>query len=73
MDDVIMLKLCAVKEVSEDTSVFRYLDTHSAFYCPHRGQGMGICSDPAGSLDKVMGITGIPSLENQLDTPEHLA
>jgi hypothetical protein len=33
---------------------------------------MGVRSDAAGALYKMMGIPGIASLKDQLDPPEHL-
>jgi hypothetical protein len=33
---------------------------------------MGVRSDPAGTLNKMMGIPGIAPLQNQLNAPEHL-
>jgi hypothetical protein len=33
---------------------------------------MGVSSDPARSLYKVMGVLGISSLEDNFDSPEHL-
>jgi hypothetical protein len=33
---------------------------------------MCVGSDPAGSLNKMVGIPGIPALKNQLDSSEHL-
>ena len=34
---------------------------------------MGVRSDTAGALDKMVGIPGIASLKDQLNTPKHLA
>ena len=34
---------------------------------------MGVRSDPAGALHKMLRVPGIPALENQLDATEHLA
>jgi hypothetical protein len=33
---------------------------------------MGVRSDPAGTLNKVMGIPGIAALYNHFNSPEHL-
>lgn len=73
MDNVIMLELSAVKKVSHYTRSVRYLDANCIFDCPHRGQSMCVRSDPARSLNKMLCISRVPALENQLDTPEHLA
>jgi hypothetical protein len=33
---------------------------------------MGVGSDPAGALDKVMCVAGVAALENHFDATEHL-
>jgi hypothetical protein len=33
---------------------------------------MGVGSDTAGALHKMVSIPGIPALQNELNTPEHL-
>jgi hypothetical protein len=57
-----MLELGAHQKISYDSCVFRNFDAHRVVDCPHRGQSMGVRSDPAGTLDKVMGVPGIASL-----------
>jgi hypothetical protein len=57
-----MLELGAHQKISDDSCVFRDFDAHRVVDCPHRGQSMGVRSDPAGTLNKVMGIPGIASL-----------
>ena len=73
MDDMIMLKLGAHQQVSDQTGIFRNLHADGVFNCPHRGQSMGIRSDPAGSCHKMVRIPWIPPLQNDFDTSEHLA
>jgi hypothetical protein len=73
MYDVVMLKLRTVKQVSNNTCICRDLYADGVFDCPHRGQSMGVSSDPAGSLHEVLCISGIPSLKDQFDAPEHLS
>jgi len=62
MDDVIMLELSTHQKISNDSRVFRDFNAHRIVDCPHRGQSMGVRSDPAGTLNKVMGVPGIASL-----------
>ena len=73
MNEMVMLELRAVKKISNDARIFGNGNFDCIFNCPHRGQGMCVCSDPAGSLNKMVGIPGIPALKNELDTSEHLA
>ena len=73
MNDVIVLELGAHKKVSYDSCIFRDLDAHGIIDCPHRGQSMGVCSDPARALHKMMCIPRIAPLQDQLDPSEHLA
>jgi hypothetical protein len=57
-----MLELRAVKKISNDARIFGNGNFDCIFNCPHRGQGMGVSSDPAGTLDKMMGILRITTL-----------
>ena len=34
---------------------------------------MGVRSDAAGALDKMVGVPWVSALQNKLDAPEHLA
>jgi hypothetical protein len=61
-----------MQQVSDQARVFRYFNANRVFDCPHRGQSMCVRSDAAGALYKVMCITGISSLEDKFDSPEHL-
>jgi hypothetical protein len=70
---MIMLKLGAHKQVTDDACIFGNFNTHGMIDCPHRGQGMGVRSDAARALYKMVGIPGIPALQNELDAPKHLA
>jgi hypothetical protein len=73
MNDVIVLELGTHEKVAHNSCIFRNLDTDGVIDCPHRGQSMGVSSDPARALYKMMGIPRIASLQYQLNTPEHLA
>jgi hypothetical protein len=73
MNYVVVLELCAMKKVSYDTCVFGNFDFYCIFDCPHRGQSMCVRSDPAGALNKMLGIAGVTALENHFNTSEHLA
>ena len=72
MDDVIMLELGTMEQVSDNTCVFGNFDANRIFDCPHRGQSMCVRSDAAGALHKMLRIPGITSLQDELDSPEHL-
>jgi hypothetical protein len=47
MDNVVMLVLRTVQEVSEDSGIVGNLDADCVFNCPHRGQSMDVRSDAA--------------------------
>ncbi len=70
---MIMLELCAVKQVSNYTCVLWYFDTYRIFDCPHRGQSVRVSSDAAGSLNKMLRISRVSSLKNQFNPSKHLA
>jgi hypothetical protein len=59
-------------QISHDACVFGNDDIDCIFNCPHRGQGMCVGSDPAGSLNEMVGIPWIAALKNQFDASEHL-
>jgi len=73
MHQMVMLKLRAVQKVSNDACIWGNSNIDCIFNCPHRGQGVSVSSDPTGSLNKMVGIPGIPALKNEFDTSEHLA
>jgi len=73
MDDMVMLELGTHQKVAYDSRVFGNFDADGIIDCPHRGQSVGVSSDATGALNKMMGIPGITSLQDQLDPPEHLA
>jgi len=73
VDEMIVLELGAVEEIADDSGVVGNFYLDRIFDCPHRGQGMGQRSDPAGALDKMMGIPGIPAQKDQFDSAKHLA
>ena len=73
MNNVIVLKLGSHQQIANNPRIRGDFNTNGIIDCPHRGQGMGVRSDPARALHKMMGIPGITSLQNQLNTPEHLA
>jgi hypothetical protein len=70
---MIMLELGAHKQVTDDTRIFGNFDTDCIIDCPHRGQRMGVRSDTTGALHKMVGIPGVSTLQNELNTPKHLA
>ena len=72
MNNMVVLKLCPMEQVSYDACIGGDLNADGVFYCPHRGQIMGVGSDPAGSLYKKRGITGITALQYNFNPPEHL-
>jgi len=72
VNNVVVLKLCAMQQVSDKSCIFRYLYANGVFDCPHRGQSMCVRSDPARTLNKMVSISWVPPLENQFDAPEHL-
>ena len=72
MHQMVMLELRAVKQVSNDACIWGNGNIDCIFNCPHRGQGVCEGSDPAGSLNKMVGIPGIPALKNELDASKHL-
>jgi hypothetical protein len=62
VNNVIMLELGPVKKISDKACIFWDFDADCIFDCPHRGQSMGVRSDPAGALNKMVGVTGIAAL-----------
>jgi hypothetical protein len=72
MNNVIMLVLGTVHEVSDNAGIFGNLHANRVVDCPHRGQSMDVRSDPAGALHEMLGIARITPLENHFDAPEHL-
>jgi hypothetical protein len=73
VDQMVMLELCTMHHVPDQSGVFGNLDTNSGFGCPHRGQSVGVRSDATGSRHEMVRITRVAPLENQLDTAEQLA
>lgn len=71
MDDMVLLELGPMQKIPQDPCIVRNPDFYRIFNCPHRGQRMGVGSNPAGPLSKVMRIPGIPPLQNDFKTPEH--
>lgn len=72
MYDVVLLELGAHEQVTNDPGVVGDLHANSTFNCPHRGQVVGVSSDPAGALGEERCIPGVPSLKNDFYSPEHL-
>jgi hypothetical protein len=72
VNDVIVLVLRSMHEVSYQACILRDLDADGVVDCPHRGQSMNVRSDPAGALHEMLGIPRIAPLQNELDAPEHL-
>ena len=73
VDNVIVLELGAHQQVAYDARILGYFDTHGIVDCPHRGQSMGVRSDAAGALHKVMGVPWVSALQNEFNTSKHLA
>ena len=73
VNNMIMLKLGAHEKVADDARIFWDFNTDCIIDCPHRGQSMGVGSDATGALHKMVGIPGIPALQNELNAPKHLA
>ena len=69
VDDVVMLELGSHQQVADDTCIVGNLYANGIFDCPHRGQSMGVRSDPAGALHEMMCIPGIPSLQESFQYP----
>jgi hypothetical protein len=57
-----MLELGAVEQVPDNSRVFGDGDAYGIFDCPHRGQVMGVGSDPAGALHKKRSIQRVSAL-----------
>jgi len=68
-----MLELGAHQKVAYDSRVLGNFDANGIIDCPHRGQSVGVGSDAAGALNKMIGIPGVTPLQDQFDPPEHLA
>jgi hypothetical protein len=73
MNQVIVLELGAMHHVADQSGIVGNLDTNGGFDCPHRGQSMGVRSDAAGALHKMMRILRVAPLENQFNAAKHLA
>ncbi len=73
VNNVIVLELRPHEKIANDARIVGYLDADCIIDCPHRGQSMCVSSDAAGALHEMMGIPGISALQDDLDTPEHLA
>jgi len=70
---MVVLELGAHQQVADDARVLGNLDADGVIDCPHRGQSMGVRSNPAGALHEMLGIPGVAPLQDQLDPAEHLA
>jgi hypothetical protein len=72
MNDMVMLELGSMQQVSDEPGILGDLNVNRIFDCPHRGQSMCVRSDAAGTLDKMVGIPRIATLQNKFYSPEHL-
>jgi hypothetical protein len=72
VDDVIVQVLGAHQQVADDAGVFGYFNPNGIIDCPHRGQSMGVRSDAAGALHKMVSIPGVSTLQDKFNTAEHL-
>jgi hypothetical protein len=68
-----VLELGTMQKVADDPGVFGDGNAKSHIDCPHRGQSMGVRSDPARALHKMVSVPWIASHKYHLDTTEHLA
>ena len=73
MNHMIMLELRTVQKVSDQAGILWNFDADCIFDCPHRGQSMCVSSDAAGALDKMVGISRVPPLQDKFNPSEHLA
>jgi hypothetical protein len=73
MNKMVVLELGTHQQIAYDARVLGNFDANGIIDCPHRGQSMGVRSNPAGALDKMLGIPGVASLQDELDPAEHLA
>ena len=73
MNNMVVLKLSAHQQIANDQRVLGDFNANGIVDCPHRGQSMGVRSNPAGTLHKMLGVPGIASLQDELDPAEHLA
>jgi hypothetical protein len=69
---MIVLKLGAVHQVADDARIFGNLNANRHFDCPHRGQGVDVRSDPAGTAHEQVGIAGVTPLKNHFNAAKHL-
>jgi hypothetical protein len=59
---MVVLELCAQQQIAENQRILGNHDADRIIDCPHRGQSMGVLSDPTRTLHKIVGIPGISSL-----------
>jgi hypothetical protein len=72
VNQVVVLELGPHEKIADDARIRRDFDPDGHFGCPHRGQCMGVRSDPAGSLHEMMGVPRVSPQQYQFDSPEHL-
>ncbi len=47
MNDMVVLELGSHEQVADNSRIFGNFNAHGIVDCPHRGQSMGVRSDPA--------------------------
>ena len=62
MNNMVVLKLGTHQQISNDQRIWGNLNSNRIVDCPHRGQSMGVRSDAARALHKMMGVPGVASL-----------
>ncbi len=72
VNNMVVLVLSAMQQVANDACIGGNGDADSIVDCPHRGHSMGVGSDPAGALNKMMRVPGVPALKNNFDPAKHL-
>jgi hypothetical protein len=72
MDDMVMLILHTVQQVSYQSGIGRDFYAHGVLNRPHGRKPVDIRAHAAGALHEMLGVSGITSLEYHFDAPEHL-
>jgi hypothetical protein len=73
MQKIVIKVICTLDEVVQDPAIGRDLKLVGIFLGVRRGNGMGIWTDATDSLGNLLGIKGIPALQENLKPPKHFA
>ena len=73
MNQMVVLELGTHQQVAYNARILGNFNANGIVDCPHRGQSMGVRSNPAGTLHKMLGVPWIASLQDEFDPAEHLA